>query len=263
MIQTNNTKPKQKRMMVTIDINAVIYGNKEKSDRIYTDYLKKFGIKTEYNNLPLDSNLKLPDQAPDAAVFIITKYNPNTANIISNFKNQYPDVKIIVLSANGSHSHKKTLLEAGTDVFVLLPMIPHNLYATLIKLFTNAKIYKFDYLVTWHLMSLKVTCTPSRFRYICSAVCIYLMNTAATATKSDKIAPALIKMYGITPKIVTHALDDTLNTMYKNGLQKNLVKCTEDPKRKLQAKEFITLLTTSFALKYNLYRDNLAEKRIK
>ena len=75
MIQTNNIKPKQKRMMVTIDINAVIYGNKEKSDRIYTDYLKKLGIKTEYNNLPLDSNLKLPDQAPDAAVFIITKYN--------------------------------------------------------------------------------------------------------------------------------------------------------------------------------------------
>ena len=93
--------------------------------------LKKEDVEIEHVNTLAQADVFLREQVPDAVILDNKMPDGLGINYITDIKKNYPGVKIVMITANGSSSDRQKAMANGADLFLPKPFTKEQIQSAL------------------------------------------------------------------------------------------------------------------------------------
>lgn len=197
------------------------------------------------------------EEKPDAV--IICAYTPDASSpsLISEISARLPDIKIIAVSYISLPKFYSALIKAGADRCILMPASMHDIRVLLSEVVKPASAFSFESEVSAFLVSKGIPQHLSGFRYLCTCVCLCIVNTEYIADITDGLYKKVAEIHKTEPQLVERSLRHISKLIAENGSEKNLI-CggnvvPEESGWALTNYELICAAADSFAAEYKLF----------
>ncbi len=160
---------------------------------------------------------KLLSESYDGIIISASSQRAEIFDYVAKLKNDYPEMLIFILLYSGNSVIRETFISCGVDRVMVMPMLVTEITSRVLRVLYDSGKGTADPDVAEFMLETGLSWRSDSFRYLCSAIEIYLKNPECEKNISKEVYTRVAKIVETTPYAVEKSIRKSLSRCTVRG----------------------------------------------